>query len=70
MKKLEISQMENLQGEGWGKCALGVSGGALLGAAGASGKGVAFLVGPIGVTWTAVGAVGGALAGAAASCFD
>jgi hypothetical protein len=44
MKKLEISQMENLQGEGWGKCALGVSGGALLGAAGAcvAGAGAGF----------------------------
>jgi hypothetical protein len=71
MKKLELNQMENLEGGfSWGRCLTGVAGGGLAGAAGASGNGVAFLLGPVGVTWTAVGALGGALLGASAGCFD
>ncbi|MDA9555151.1 hypothetical protein N9R54_02835 [Pelobium sp.] len=70
MKSLELNEMELIDGGGFWKCALSVGGGALLGAAGASGNGVAFALGPVGVTWTAVGAVGGAMAGAAAGCFD
>ena len=68
MKKLDLVQMESFQGQGWGRCAAGVAGSAMVGAAGASGNGVALVLGPVGVTWTAIGAIGGALVGAASFC--
>jgi hypothetical protein len=54
-------------GGGW-KCAAGIGGGFLTGMASATGNGVAFTLGPVGVTWGFIGGVGGALLGAAASC--
>lgn len=68
MKKLELNQMEEIQGDGWARCAAGIVGGGLAGAAGASGNGIAFMLGPVGVGWTAIGAIGGALLGGASTC--
>lgn len=67
MKTLELNQMENLEAGSW-RCLASIAGGAMVGAAGASGNGVAFFLGPVGVTWCAIGGIGGALAGAAAGC--
>jgi len=71
MKSISIEQMEVISGEGWGKCAAGLAGGALLGFASSTGNGVALTLGPIGVTWGAIGAIGGALVGGVeGGCFD
>ena len=70
---LDRDEMEEIvggytrSGGGW-KCAAGIGGGFLTGMASATGNGVAFSLGPVGVTWGFIGGVGGALLGAAASC--
>jgi len=68
MKKLELNQMEEIQGDGWARCAAGIIGGGFAGSTGASGNGIAFMLGPVGVGWTAIGAIGGALLGGASTC--
>ncbi|WP_428224135.1 hypothetical protein [Flavobacterium sp.] len=73
MKKLELNQMETFEGGkkvNWAKCGTGVVGGAIAGFAAGTGNGVALTLGPVGVTWGAVSAIGGALVGASSGCFD
>ena len=72
MKTLELrimpfEEMSIIEGGTW-KCALGIGGGFLVGFAGATGSGVAFFAGPIGVTWGFLGGIGGAIAGGAGAC--
>jgi len=67
MNTLSLSEMELIEAGGW-RCAAGIAGGFLLGMASATGNGVAFALGPVGVTWGFIGGVGGALSGAAAFC--
>jgi len=70
MKTLELNQMEILEGGfSWGKCLLASGGGALVGFASGTGNGVAFVLGPVGVTWGALAAIGGAMVGASEGCF-
>lgn len=71
MKSLSLAELESINGEGWAKCAAGLVGGAALGFASSTGNGVALVLGPVGVTWGAIGAVGGALLGGVeGGCFD
>ncbi|QLH32640.1 MAG: ComC/BlpC family peptide pheromone/bacteriocin [Cyclobacteriaceae bacterium] len=71
MKSLSLSEMEVLTGEGWLKCAAGLVGGAAVGFASSTGNGVALVLGPVAVTWGAIGAIGGALVGGVeGGCFD
>lgn len=71
MKTLELNQMQIIEaGFSWGKCLTGIGGGAITGFVAGTGNGVAFVLGPVGVTWGAVSAVGGALLGASGGCFD
>jgi len=70
MKTLELNQMEILEGGfSWGKCLLGIGGGALVGFATGTEHGVALVLGPVGVTWGALSAIGGAMVGASQGCF-
>ena len=68
MKKLESKQMEDLEGGKAWNCAAGIAGGFLAGMASATGNGIAFTLGPVGVTWGLVGGIGGALLGGSATC--
>lgn len=68
--KIALERDEMLEiagGSGW-NCAAGIAGGFLTGMASATGNGVAFALGPVGVTWGFIGGVGGALLGGAATC--
>lgn len=67
MKKLQLNQMELTTG-GNSRCFAAVTAGTVAGFLGGTGNGVAFLLGPIGVTWGAIGAICGAVIGAASSC--
>ncbi|CAM2800452.1 MAG: hypothetical protein GZ091_18625 [Paludibacter sp.] len=67
MKTLELNQMENLEGGKWA-CAAGIAGGFMVGMASATGNGIAFALGPVGVTWGLIGGIGGALLGGSAVC--
>ena len=55
-------------GRGGWNCAAGIAGGLLAGMASSTGNGVAFALGPVGVTWGFIGGVGGALLGGSAAC--
>jgi hypothetical protein len=71
MRTLNLEQLEQLEaGFSWGKCLSGIAGGAIAGFAAGTGNGVAFVLGPIGVTWGAVAAIGGGLLGASGGCFS
>ena len=69
---LSVSEMEEIMAGSfsWGKCLTGIGGGAIAGFAAGTGNGVAFALGPIGVTWGAIASLGGALLGASGGCFD
>lgn len=67
MKKLELNQIETIAG-GNARCFAAVTAGTVGGFLGGTGNGVAFLLGPIGVTWGAVGAICGAVGAAVAAC--
>jgi hypothetical protein len=67
MKKLDLNQMESKTG-GNARCFAAVTAGTVGGFLGGTGNGVAFLLGPIGVTWGAIGAISGAVLAAVASC--
>jgi len=64
---LTVSEMEEIMGGNW-RCIVGIGAGAVAGFSGSTGNGVAFLLGPIAITWGAVGAVAGAVLGAATAC--
>ncbi len=67
MRKLELNQIETIVG-GSSRCFAAVTAGTVGGFLGGTGNGVAFLLGPIGVTWGAVGAISGAVLAAASFC--
>jgi hypothetical protein len=67
MQTLTFNEMELIEGGSW-HCAAGIAGGFLAGMASATGNGVAFALGPVGVTWGFIGGVGGALLGGASTC--
>lgn len=65
---LAPEEMENIMaGSGWA-CAAGIAGGFMAGMASSTGNGIAFALGPVGVTWGFIGGVGGALLGGSAAC--
>ena len=69
--KIALERDEMLEiagGSGGWNCAAGIAGGFLAGMASSTGNGVAFALGPIGVTWGFIGGVGGALLGGSAAC--
>lgn len=67
--RLTLEEMENVMaGSGFWRCAGGIVGGAMAGAAGASGNGIAFFLGPVGVAWSTIGGIGGGMVGAATFC--
>lgn len=67
--KLSVDEMESIMaGSGGWNCAAGIAGGFLAGMASSTGNGVAFALGPVGVTWGFIGGVGGALLGGSAAC--
>ena len=67
--RLTFSEMEDIMGgRKYYACAAGIVGGFLTGMASATGNGVAFFAGPVGVTWGFIGGVGGALLGGSAAC--
>jgi hypothetical protein len=65
---LERDEMLEIAGGSFWRCAGGIVGGAMLGAAGASGNGIAFFLGPVGVAWGTIGGIGGGITGAATFC--
>ncbi|HEK22317.1 MULTISPECIES: hypothetical protein [unclassified Mucilaginibacter] len=71
MKKLEIEQMQDINGGGWwsswGKCAAGIVGGAGIGGLGGAAAGSAVPVLGTGAG-AVVGVIAGGLSGAAAAC--
>ena len=66
LNELTLNELESLNGGGWGKCIAGTAGSAILG--GLSGAGKTIVLGPYSIAGGVVGAVGGGLVGAAASC--
>jgi len=67
-KPVKTESAESGNGGGGWNCAAGIAGGFLAGMASSTGNGVAFALGPVGVTWGFIGGVGGALLGASAAC--
>jgi hypothetical protein len=67
MKSITLNQMEMIEAGRW-QCAAAIAGGFLGGMAACSGNGTAFFLGPVGVTWSFIGGVGGGLLGASQSC--
>jgi len=67
MRTLTLNEMETFEGGSW-RCAAGIAGGFLLGMANSTGNGIAFALGPVGVTWGFIGGVGGAILGGASTC--
>jgi len=67
-KPVKTESAESGNGGGGWNCAAGIAGGFLAGMASSTGNGVAFALGPVGVTWGFIGGVGGALLGGSAAC--
>ncbi len=68
LKTLSFKEMEMIEGGSFWRCLGGIVGGAVAGFAGSTGNGIALTLGPVGVTWGAIGAIGGGLVGATSSC--